>query len=98
MTYKDLGERIVRLEQAISKMAREISAQHGENVAARNALAAILQSLSMQPQVLQAVASQLERAYAQALGCAENEVYLEGFKGYMDLLEVAKRANGSGQA
>ncbi|MBL8466880.1 hypothetical protein [Methyloversatilis discipulorum] len=94
--YEDPGERILRLEQAISKMAREISAQHGANVAARNALAAILQSLSMQPQVLQAVASQLERAYAQALGCAENEVYLEGYKGYMDLLELATKANANG--
>lgn len=94
--FEDPSERIDRLEKAVSMMAKQISREHGANVAARNALAAVLKSLSGQPHVLAEVSQQLERAYAQALGCVENEVYLEGFNSYMDLLEVAKRANGSG--
>lgn len=96
MNYKDQSERIEALERAVSAMARQMSMEHGENVAARNVLAAILKSLAGQPQVLAEVSQQLERAYAQALGCAENEIYLDSFKRYADLLGLATRANGSG--
>lgn len=96
MTCKDQRERIEALEKAVSAMALQISMEHGENVAARNVLAAILKSLAGQPQVLTEVSQQLERAYAQALGCAENEIYLDGLRRYADLMGFAAKANGSG--
>lgn len=88
MTCKDQSERIEALEKAVSAMALQISMEHGANVAARNAVAAMLSALSGQPQVLTTVAQQLERAYAQALGGAENEPYLDAFKKYADLISL----------